>query len=157
MSFIKIKDSLWSGPDICGNKGMCFSVTLVNSSMNGVCQQLLWRTDNTSIRMKGIFFFFLFKWKLLGKQVAECLYRTRSVLLQLINLFEGLLWTTGIWINAFIFLNYISSVHNELLLSIKARIGRRNLGVGKSPADRGVGLCCLNIFKWMGFSCQGES
>lgn len=108
------------------------------------------------LEWKG-FFFFLFKWKLLGKWVAECLYRTRSVLLQLINLFEGLLWTTGIWINAFIFLNYISSVHNELLLSIKARIGRRNLGVGKSPADRGVGLCCLNIFKWMGFSCQGES
>lgn len=43
MSFIKItpKERLWSGTDICGDKGMCFSVTLVNSSVNGVCQQLL--------------------------------------------------------------------------------------------------------------------
>lgn len=41
------EESLWSGTDSCGDKEMCFSVTLVNSSGNGVCQQLLWRTDNS--------------------------------------------------------------------------------------------------------------
>lgn len=83
--------------------------------------------------------------KIIGKEVAECLCQTRSVLLQWVNFLEDLFWTTGIWINAFIILSCILSVSNELLLSIKALIGRRNLGAGKSPADHDAGLLSAGL------------